>query len=222
MKSFKELRVINVNEHIEKKNNLSYLSWAWAVDTLMQNDPMAYWEFKEPMSFGETLMVFCEVHAFGKTIKMHLPVLDYRNKAIPNPDAFQVSNTMMRCLTKAIACFGIGLYIYAGEDLPNEDESTSNPHAAKNMQPSDEEAGAGFSHDGTYRLPFGTDKGRTIAQIAELRGIEKLKSNVYLTETRVKDGKPYAGCTIDQMLTFINEASDYIIKFENPEAVKGF
>ena len=118
MTSYNELRKINVNEHTEKKGQLTYLSWAWAVDTLLQHDPSAVWEFPEPKYFGETVMVFCNVTAFGKTMKMQLPVMDNRNNAISNPDARKISDATMRCLAKCIACFGIGLYIYAGEDLP--------------------------------------------------------------------------------------------------------
>ena len=120
MSKFKELRQLDVGAYIEKKNNLSYLSWSWAVDVLLQNDPMATWQFYAPHEYGETKMVRCTVTAFGKTIEMHLPVMDNRNQAIKNPDAVQVNKAMMRCLAKAIACFGIGLYIYSGEDLPTE------------------------------------------------------------------------------------------------------
>ncbi len=119
--NYAELRKVNVNDHIEKKNGLSYLSWAWAVDTLLQNDATATWEYGEPKQFGETLMVFCTVNAFGKSMTAQLPVMDYRNKAIPNPDAMAVNTAMQRCLAKAIALHGLGLYIYAGEDLPEED-----------------------------------------------------------------------------------------------------
>jgi hypothetical protein len=118
---YKELRKINVSDHIEKKNGLSYLSWAWAVDTLLQQDPIATWTYGEPKQFGETLMVFCTVAAFGKTMTAQLPVLDYRNKAIINPDAMSVNTAMQRCLAKAIALHGIGLYIYSGEDLPESE-----------------------------------------------------------------------------------------------------
>ena len=118
MTSYNELRKINVNEHTEKKGQLTYLSWAWAVDTLLQHDPSAVWEFPEPKYFGDTVMVFCNVTAFGKTMKMQLPVMDNRNNAIALPDARKISDATMRCLAKCIACFGIGLYIYAGEDLP--------------------------------------------------------------------------------------------------------
>lgn len=122
MSKYLELRKIDVSEHVEKKNNLSYLSWAWAVDTLLQQDSSATWEYQEPKQFGETLMVFCSVTAFGKTMTSQLPVMDYRNKAVPNPDAFAVNTAMQRCLAKAIALHGIGLYIYSGEDLPESDK----------------------------------------------------------------------------------------------------
>jgi hypothetical protein len=119
--SYLELRKINVNEHTEKKGKFTYLSWAWAVDQLLQADPMATWDYQAPMQFGDTLMVFCSVTAFGKTMTSQLPVLNAQNKAIANPDAFAVNTAMQRCLAKAIALHGIGLYIYAGEDIPTEE-----------------------------------------------------------------------------------------------------
>lgn len=125
---FNELRKINVNEHIEKKNGLSYLSWAWAVDSLLQNDPFATWSYDEPKAFGKTLMVFCTVEAFGKKMTAQLPVIDYKNQAIQEPNAMQVNTAMQRCLAKAIALHGIGLYIYAGEDIPVE-EPVKKPEA---------------------------------------------------------------------------------------------
>lgn len=119
---FVELAKINVSEHVEKKQNLSYLSWPWAIDQLMRHDPLANWVFHEPQMFGETMMVSCTVTAFNKPVTMHLPVMDHRNNAIKNPDAFAVNKNMMRCLVKAIACHGLGLYIYSGEDLPADDD----------------------------------------------------------------------------------------------------
>jgi len=121
-KTFNDLRKINVNDMIEKKGNLSYLSWANAVDTLLQNDPTATWQFHEPKMYGQTMMVSCSVTALGKTMNMHLPVMDHKNNAVANPDARKVNDAMMRCLAKCIACFGVGLYIYAGEDLPMDEE----------------------------------------------------------------------------------------------------
>lgn len=129
--NFNELRKIDVSEHIEKKNNLSYLSWAYAVDELLQKDSDATWEYRffdyesgqvPYCRIGESCMVFCTVNAFGKSRTAQLPVMDHRNKAIQNPDSFQVNTAMQRCLAKAISLHGIGLYIYAGEDLPEQDK----------------------------------------------------------------------------------------------------
>ncbi len=122
---YKDLRQINVSQHIEKKNGLSYLSWSWAVDQLLQLDDSATWEYLEPKRFGESMMVFCKVTAFGKSRVAQLPVMDFRNQAIPNPNAYQVNTAMQRCLAKAISLHGIGLYIYAGEDLPISDKDVS-------------------------------------------------------------------------------------------------
>jgi hypothetical protein len=117
---YAQIRKINLNTHIEKKNGLSYLSWAWAVDQLLMLDSEASWEYGEPRRFGKTLMVFCSVTAFGKRRTAQLPVMDFYNRAISNPDAYQVNTAMQRCLAKAISLHGIGLYIYAGEDVPED------------------------------------------------------------------------------------------------------
>lgn len=150
------LAQINVGEHIEKKNGLSYLSWTWAIDQLMRQDPMANWEFHEPAIFGKTMMVSCTVTAFGKPIRMHLPVMDHRNKAIENPDAFAVNKNMMRCLVKAIACHGLGIYIFAGEDLPEgEAEAFAKKASEKSVTPT---AGA--------MEPFSEDEQKFLVGIA--------------------------------------------------------
>ena len=126
--TFVQLAAINVNEHVEKKNGLSYLSWAWAVDTLLRADPTATWSYRNfnnapylTLPDG-TAMVFCTVTAFGQARTMQLPVMDHRNQAIANPDAYQINTAMQRALVKAIALAGLGLYIYAGEDLPEGDK----------------------------------------------------------------------------------------------------
>jgi len=121
MSTYAEIAKINVNDHVEKKNGLSYLSWAWAVDKLLRLDPVATWEYREPVRYGDTMMVFCTVTAFGVSRTAQLPVMDHRNKAISNPDAFAVNTAMQRCLAKAVALHGLGLYIYAGEDMPLEE-----------------------------------------------------------------------------------------------------
>jgi Protein of unknown function (DUF1071) len=126
-----ELLTINVNEHTEKKASLTYLSWAWAWAEVLKHDPEATWdlvEYKSPegatlpcMYLGDgSAMVHCEVTIKGITRSCRLPVMDHKNKAIQNPDAFAVNTAMMRCMTKAVSMHGLGLYIYAGEDLPEE------------------------------------------------------------------------------------------------------
>ncbi len=75
------------------------------------------------MDINGTAMVFVTVTMFGKPMTCQLPVMDYKNKAIPNPDAFAVNTAIMRCMTKALSLHGLGLYIYAGEDLPEGEGS---------------------------------------------------------------------------------------------------
>ena len=131
---FMALAEINVNKYTEKKGNLTYLSWAWAVDQLMRHDPAATWVYGEPQRWNDTVMVFCTVTAFGKSMTCQLPVMDHRNKAIPNPDAFAVNTAMQRCLVKAIALHGLGLYIYAGEDLPEAGKVTPTAGAWESLE----------------------------------------------------------------------------------------
>ncbi len=118
----------NVNDHLEKKNGLSYLSWAWAWAEALKADANAtfvvnMFDGKCFMDINGTAMVFVTVTMFNKPMTCQLPVMDYRNKAIPNPDAFAVNTSIMRCMTKALALHGLSLYIYAGEDLPEEGRS---------------------------------------------------------------------------------------------------
>ena len=115
----------NVNEHVEKKNGLSYLSWAWAWAEALKADAKASYKIemfgdKCFMDINGTAMVFVTATMFGKPMTCQLPVMDYRNKAIPNPDAFAVNTAIMRCMTKALALHGLGLYLYSGEDVPEE------------------------------------------------------------------------------------------------------
>jgi len=118
----------NVNEHTEKKGGLTYLSWAWAWAEALKADEDA--TFKVEM-FGDkcfmdingTAMVFVTVTMFRKPMTCQLPVMDFRNKAILNPDAFAVNTAIMRCMTKALALHGLGMYIYAGDDLPQGEGS---------------------------------------------------------------------------------------------------
>lgn len=121
------LLIQNVNDHVEKKQNLTYLSWAWAWAEALKADPAASFSVRNFivggttqcwMDVNGTAMVWVSVTLGGRTRECFLPVMDHRNKPIPNPDSFQINTALMRCLTKCLALFGLGLYIYAGEDLP--------------------------------------------------------------------------------------------------------
>lgn len=114
---------LNVNDHVEKKQGLSYLSWAWAWQEALRHDPTAVFHVqtfdgKPYMDVNGTGMVWVTVTFGQRSRTCFLPVMDHRNKPVPNPDAFQVNTAIMRCMTKCLAMFGLGLYIYAGEDLP--------------------------------------------------------------------------------------------------------
>jgi hypothetical protein len=134
-----QLLTLNVNDHTEKKGGLTYLSWAWAWAEALKADPKARYEVRrfgpvhnqQPLCMiGETAMVCVEVTLGGVSRECWLPVMDNRNKAIKNPDAFAVNTSIMRCMTKALSLHGLGLYIYAGEDLPEGEESAEKPVAA--------------------------------------------------------------------------------------------
>ena len=122
MSKYAELRKVDVSKHIEKKGRFSYLSWSWAVDTLLQHCESATWTYADPMTLPDgSMMVFCTVKAFGKEMTAQLPVLDFKNQAIKNPNTMQLNTAMQRCLAKGIALHGLGLFIFQGEDLPPHD-----------------------------------------------------------------------------------------------------
>lgn len=134
------LLTINVNDHVEKKNGLSYLSWAWAWAEALKIDPQATWSAHEwnamPAMFlpDGSAMVKVSVTIKGDTKACVLPVMDHRNKAIKNPDAFAINTATMRCLAKAISMHGLGLYIYAGEDLPEGEEPQKKPNLPSDLR----------------------------------------------------------------------------------------
>ena len=140
---FKKLNAINVNENTEKKNGLTYLSWAWAWAELKKAYPDATYKIRQfdgkPYLYDENLgyMVMTEITIDNITHEMWLPVMDSANNAMKSTEytkktkykevpvlpatMFDINTAIMRCLTKNIAMFGLGLYIYAGEDLPEDD-----------------------------------------------------------------------------------------------------
>lgn len=129
---FSQLYSTNVNEHIEKKGQFSYLSWPFAVAQLRLADPTATWEVRRfdglPFLRSETgYFVEVSVTVQGITLSQIHPVLDSKNRVIAEPNAFDINTSTQRALVKAIALHGLGLYIYAGEDLPESERTDSAP-----------------------------------------------------------------------------------------------
>ena len=139
MSIFKTLSEINVNNHVEQKGKFNYLSWAWAVAELRLASPTATWEVvkTDGLPFCKTecgYFVEVSVTVEGITLSQIHPVLDNQNKTIPVPNAFQINTSIQRCLVKAIALHGLGLYIYAGEDLPDTEEVPTIGRAAQALK----------------------------------------------------------------------------------------
>ena len=136
---FIELYAVNVSEKIEKKNNLSYLSWSWAWAELKKKHPDAFftvYENKDGWNYhtdGRTAWVKTGVTVNGLEHIEYLPVMNYQNKSIPyaSVTSYDVNKTIQRSLTKAIGRHGLGLCLYAGEDLPDEAATESAPPAPK-------------------------------------------------------------------------------------------
>jgi len=142
---FKTLSTINLNDKVEKKKNLTYLSWAWAWGEVKKAYPNATYQIIEdsnglPYIYDENLgyMVQTSVTIEGESLSMWLPVMDGANKSMKSKSydyttrygdktceaatMFDINKTLMRCLTKNLAMHGLGHYIYAGEDIPEEPE----------------------------------------------------------------------------------------------------
>lgn len=142
MSAYNELAAVNVSGRVEKKNGLSFLSWAWAWAELKKRYPMSYYTIYESRdgwnyhSDGRTCWVKTGVTLVDGDSSLehieYLPVMDARNRSIPANavTSFDVNKAIQRSLTKAVARHGLGLYIYAGEDLP-EDEAVQ----AESVQP---------------------------------------------------------------------------------------
>ena len=170
---FVALSKINVNEHVERKGQFSYLSWPFAVSQLRQFDPTATWRVErfDGLPYLNTEAgCFVEVSVCVKGISLSQihPVLDSKNRPILAPTAFDINTSIQRCLTKSIALHGLGLYLYSGEDLPlaSDEPKTEDKPVVPELKPGAAPAPA---------TPIRQGKVITIAQIAQ---IERL-----LTET---------------------------------------
>ena len=182
---FERLSAINVNNHVEKKKDLSYLSWAWAWSETKRECPDATYKILET-DYDETLGFMCHttVTIEGETLEMWLPVMDganksmlkrsytystrYGDKTVESATTFDINKTIMRCLVKNLAMFGLGIYIYAGEDLPEgETNTTAKPEAPKKAD----------TDDGLMELKKGTPNWDAVVKYVTANkalGIEKI------------------------------------------------
>jgi hypothetical protein len=137
--TFEKLSAVNVNKYVEKKNNLTYLSWAYAWAETKKHCPDARYEILDT-EYDDAIGFMChtQVTIEGETLSMWLPVMDSKNQAmkkqmysyttrygekqVAQATTTDINKTIMRCLTKNLAMFGLGIYIYAGEDMPMEDD----------------------------------------------------------------------------------------------------
>jgi hypothetical protein len=176
---------LDVSHKTEKKVNLTYLSWAWAWAEALKADPKVVFKVemfgdKCFMDINGTAMVWVTVTMFDKPMTCQLPVMDHRNKAIVSPDAFQVNTAIMRCMTKALGLHGLGLYIYAGEDLPEgaEPESTIDPDSMTELFAAIESATTQDELKLAYKVAYAACDGDKAWQIKVIAAKDKAKAKV--------------------------------------------
>jgi hypothetical protein len=183
---FERLSAINVNDHVEKKSNLTYLSWAWAWSETKRACPDATYKIGET-TYDDALGFMCHttVTIEDETLEMWLPVMDganksmkktaysystrYGDKTVEAATTFEINKTIMRCLVKNLAMFGLGIYIYAGEDLPEGDSTSTKVEAPKKTAPA--------VADGLVDLKKGTDNWDAVVKYVTTNkalGIEKI------------------------------------------------
>jgi len=202
--TWKILSSIDVNKHTLKKGSLTYLSWAWAWGIVKENFPSAsytiyrnphtnqQWDYQEGVGYMCSTTVTIE----KESLEMWLPVMDHRNKSIVNnATTFDINKTLMRCLTKNLAMFGLGHYIYAGEDLPEGTDGDLNLLEANKEVPS----------DGVLikRIKDLHDKGETLEDIYKkmITTYPALKDSMRLTKLKNKTNEEINGKTDNKKAT---------------------
>lgn len=186
---FRRLFQLDVAKHVEKKGQFSYLSWPFAVAQLRLADPSASWEVRrfDGLPYLNTeLGFFVEVAVTvqGVTLSQIHPVLDNKNRPILAPSAFDINTSIQRCLVKAIALHGLGLSIYAGEDLPDLDEAP--PERAEPATPVREPNRKSAKVTSLpERDPF--DSEEPLLTVAQARYIRKLISETASDERQLLD-----------------------------------
>ena len=195
-----ELSQVDCSEHTEKKGKLTYLSWAWAWGITMEHYPTASYKFEsffvdqegtvlDTMFYPDgSASVHVTVSIGDLTRSMWLPVMDFKNNAIANPNSRQISDAKMRCLVKCIAMFGLGHYVYAGEDLPpSSDEEEETKEVEKETKVTEEELPVNYEKFSESLIETATKMEETVS------GLESLwKSNKdTIKELKAKDEELY-------------------------------
>ncbi len=195
------LHKVDCKDKLEKKGGLTYLSWANAWMILMDNFPQAQYEFLEPeVNAKGEMTVSCRIW-IGQHVEhtMWLPVMDYKNKPIANPNMREVSDNKMRCLVKAIAMCGLACYVYAGEDLPKENErsrvnrgrSKSNPETEKAKAQTGGDEPSEKSEPQTQSEPATNDDPPSAANVAET--VKETEAAVEAEAQATAEGEGNAG-----------------------------
>lgn len=178
--TFEILNAINVNDKTEKKNGLTYLSWAWAWAEVKKVAPDATYTIYENAdglfyhTDGKTAWVKTGVTVDGIEHIEYLPVMDYKNKSIPveNITSFDVNKTIQRSLTKACARHGLGLYVYAGEDLPDDENPKKKMSDDEKIADIKQKLQETKSDTTKFLLMMSTKCGRSIESVDDMKGKE--------------------------------------------------
>lgn len=181
---FEILNSINVNEHTEQKNGLTYLSWAWAWTEVKKVFPDATYTIYENndgwnyFTDGRTGWVKTGVTINGIEHIEYLPIMDFRNKsiALENITSFDVNKAIQRSLTKAVARHGLGLYIYAGEDLPEANEITEKKISSEQAITLMSLLKGKFSDEQIEKTLKGYYKANTVEELTEKQYVEILNT----------------------------------------------
>ena len=186
---FSELYQINVSDKVEKKNGLTYLSWSWAWAELKKRYADAQYKVYEDAdgrpyhTDGRTCWVKVSVTVLDIEHVEYLPVMDMRNRSIPleQVTSFDFNKAIQRALTKAIARHGLGLYVYAGEDLPDEEKPKETAKAKKSQKPA--EPLLTQEHKDMLIVlameKFGDDAGKKFVEITGIRNLNAVPDHAF-------------------------------------------
>lgn len=189
--AFRRLFEIDVAKYVEKKGQFDYLSWPYAVAQLRLADPQAQWEVKRfnglPYLVTD-LGVFVEVAVTvqGVTLSQIHPVLDAKNRPILAPSSFDINTSIQRCLVKAIALHGLGLSIYAGEDLPLAESEMPVPAKVASFPPAEKKTGDAITPAQVRYIERLIEESGTVRQkVLDYFGIERLEDIAKSEASRV-------------------------------------